>query len=313
MPPKRKTKTNRADDEEDLAVDEAPTSIDPYAVLSLTKDATQDQVKTAYHKAALKSHPDKAPPDEKEAANTKFQEIAFAYAILSDERRRRRYDTTGRTEESLDLEDDDFDWFTFYREQFENVVTTEAIEKFQQEYKGSEEEQQHVLAAYEECEGDMGKVYEHVMLSDMLVDEDRFRVIIDAAIKSGEVEVFKKYTDETEQSRKARLKRARKRKDREAKEAEKAARELEEVEDNDGERAGKKQKAQAQPKMNGAMGDLAALIQQRQHNRAENFFDSLEEKYAPKAKKGTKRPRDEPSEEAFIKNRDGGRNKKAKK
>jgi DnaJ family protein C protein 9 len=302
MPSKRKAS------DEDITVDEAPTSIDPYAVLSLTKDASQDQIKTAYRKAALKNHPDKAPPDEKDEANTKFQEIAFAYAILSCERRRRRYDTTGRTEESLDLEDDDFDWTTFYREQFANVVTTEAIEKFEKEYKGSEEEREHLLAAYDACEGNMGAIYGRVMLSDVLVDEDRFREIIDAAIESGEVEAYKKYTHETEKSRKGRIAQAKKNRDREAKEAEKAAQELEYEEAE-----GKSKRGKAKAKTNGGMGDLAALIQQRQQSRAENFFDSLEEKYAPKGKKDGKRAMDEPPEEAFAKNRNSGKSKKAKK
>jgi DnaJ-domain-containing protein 1 len=43
---------------EDL-VDEPPTSINPYRVLDLEKDATADQIKTAYRKAALKNHPGK--------------------------------------------------------------------------------------------------------------------------------------------------------------------------------------------------------------------------------------------------------------
>lgn len=312
MPPKRKFKAKATPDseEEDITVDEAPTSIDPYSVLSLSKDATQDQIKTAYRKAALKSHPDKASPEEKEAANTKFQEIAFAYAILSDERRRRRYDTTGRTEESLDLEDDDFDWSTFYREQFANVVTTEAIEKFEQEYKGSEEEKRHLLAAYEECQGDMGKIYERVMLSDVLVDEERFRDIINAAIEDGEVEAYKKFTDEGEKSRKARIARAKKEKEREAREAEKAAREAENDDEDEEDAVVGATKGKAKAKRsNGGIGDLAALIQQRQQSRAENFFDSLEEKYAPKGKKGMKRG-SEPPEEAFAKNR---ASKKAKK
>ena len=300
MPSKRKAS------DEDITIDEAPTSIDPYAVLSLPKVATADQIKAAYRKAALKSHPDKAPPAEKEAANTKFQEIAFAYAILSDERRRRRYDTTGRTEESLDLEDDDFDWITFYREQFANVVTEEKIDKFALEYKGSEEEREHVLAAYEECEGSMGGIYQRVMLSDVLVDEDRFREIIDAAIESGEVEAFRKYTHETEKSRKGRIASATKhREEAEAREAKKT------LDEDEADGQGKKSKSKA--KSNGGVGDLAALIQQRQQGRAENFFDSLEEKYAPKGKKGGKRAMDEPPEEAFAKNRGAGTSKKAKK
>lgn len=291
-------------EEEDISVDEAPTSIDPYAVLSLSEDATQDQIKTAYRKAALKYHPDKASPEDKETAHTKFQEVAFAYAILSDERRRKRYDTTGRTEDSLDLEDDDFDWTTFFREQFANVVTTEAIENFEKEYKGSEEEKEHVLAAYEKHEGNMSKLYQDVMLSDVLEDDERFRAVIDAAIAKGEVEGYKKYTQESEKSKKARVNAARKHRDREAKEAEKAAEELHED---------SKSKGKSKSKKDSGMGDLAALIRQRQQGRAENFFDSLEAKYAPKSKKGTKRQMDEPPEEAFTKNRDAGKSKRTKR
>ncbi|KAK5116868.1 hypothetical protein LTR85_009128 [Meristemomyces frigidus] len=294
--------------DEDIEVDEAPTTINPYAVLALDENATQDQIKTAYRKAALKHHPDKAAPDDKEAAHTRFQEVAFAYAILSDEKRRRRYDSTGNTSESLDLEDDDFDWTTFFREQFKNVVTEDTINDFAQTYKGSDEERGHILAAYEKHAGNMDKLYQDVMLSDVLEDDDRFRAIIDKAIEDEEVEAHKKYTHESEKSRKARITTARKRKEKEAKEAEKAAKELEE------DPKSKKSSSKAGKKGNdGDMSDLAALIQQRQKGRAEGFFDHLEAKYAApppaKGKKGSKRPApasadaDEPSEEAFAKNR----------
>lgn len=287
--------------EEDLEVDKAPTSIDPYAVLGLTKEASQDDIKSAYRKAALRHHPDKAAPADKDEAHTKFQEVAFAYAILSDERRRKRYDATGRTEESLE-EDDDFDWMDFYREQFASVVTTDTINNFAKEYKGSEEERGHVLASYEKHQGSMGKLYSEVMLSDVLEDDERFRGFIDAAIKTGEVEAFPKYTDETEKSKKARITKAEKRRDREAKEAEKAAEELEE--------SSKSKSKGSKKKANGDMGDLAALIQQRQKGRAENFFDSLEAKYAPATKKtGSKRAMEEPPEEAFAKNAKKGKTK----
>ncbi|KAI7257309.1 hypothetical protein D0864_05061 [Hortaea werneckii] len=292
---------------DNLDIDDAPTSIDPYAVLSLSKDATADQIKSAYRKAALKHHPDKASEDQKQEAHTKFQEVAFAYAVLSDERRRRRYDTTGNTSESLDLEDDDFDWSTFFREQFENVVTEETINAFSKSYKGREEERGHVLEMYTKHKGAMTKVYEEVMLSDMLEDEDRFRGIIDKAIADGEVEEYPKYANETEAQRKKRIDNVRENREREAKAAEKAAKEIEE----DPESKPNRSKAK---KGKGDVSDLAAMIQQRQKGRAEGFFDHLEGKYGgsggTKGKKaGSKRatPMEEPPEEAFEKNRKAGK------
>jgi DnaJ family protein C protein 9 len=41
----------------DELADEPPTSINPYRILDIEKDATPDQIKSAYRKAALKNHP----------------------------------------------------------------------------------------------------------------------------------------------------------------------------------------------------------------------------------------------------------------
>lgn len=272
---------------EDLA-QEPPASINPYGVLGVEEKATADAIKSAYRKKALKHHPDKLPPELKDEANKKFQEIAFAYAILSDEQRRRRYDLTGSTAETLDLEDDDFDWVDFYREQFSSMVDTDAIEKIKKEYQGSEEEQNDLLAAFDKYEGNMDQVYETVMLSNVLDDDARFRAIIDSAIAEGKVKKWKKYTEESDQKKEQRLKRAQS----EAKEAEQMAKELESK--------GKKKKKTATSDMN----DLAGLIQKRQSNRAADFLDQLEAKYAQSTKgleKGKKRPAgcDEPPKEAF--------------
>lgn len=296
------------DHEEDISIDEAPTTIDPYAVLSVPQDATPDQIKTAYRKAALKHHPDKAPESEKAAAHTKFQEIAFAHAILSDERRRKRYDITGRTEESLDLDDDTFDWVSYYREQYKDVVTSAAIDSFADKYKGSDEERRDVLSWFEKCEGKMTKLYKNVMLSDPAEDEERFREMIDAAIESGEVEAFEAYTQESEHSRKKRVEAARKRKEKEAREAEKHAEDL-------GLGENLEKKGNKKGKKDDGMGDLAALIGQRQKGRADGFLADLEAKYAPKgkAKSGAKRGTEEPPEEAFARTEAGRRSKRSKK
>jgi DnaJ family protein C protein 9 len=280
--------------DEEIEVGEAPTDINPYTILSVEETASQDEIKKAYRRAALKNHPDKVAPEDKEAAHTKFQEIAFAFAILSDERRRKRYDTTGRTEESLDPDDDDFDWASFFREQFANVVTREAVENFSGQYKGGDEERSDLLRFYTKHKGNMVKIYEEVMLSDMTEDEDRFRTIVDQAIKDGEVEAFPKYTEESENARRKRIQRAQKQKEEEAVEAAELEREIKDKADK------KKAKKAKAP---GSTADLAALIQQRQKGRQEDFFANLEAKYASKGKKGTgQAPMDEPPEEAFARN-----------
>ncbi|KAF1822078.1 DnaJ-domain-containing protein [Dissoconium aciculare CBS 342.82] len=281
--------------DEEIEAGEAPTDINPYFILSIEETATQDEIKKAYRRAALKHHPDKAAPEDKETAHTKFQEIAFAFAILSDERRRKRYDTTGRTEESLDLDDDDFDWTSFFREQFADVVSREAIENFSGKYKGGDEERRDLLRFYTKHKGNMVKIYQEVILSDMTEDEDRFRAIIDQAIKDDEVEAFTKYTEESENSRRKRIQRAQKQKEEEAVEAV-------ELEEEIKEKANKKKQTK-KTKEAGGMADLAALIQQRQKDRQGNFFANIEAKYAPKGKKNAKQdPMDEPSEEAFARN-----------
>lgn len=60
---------------------EATMGKDYYALLGLTKDATQDQIKQAYKKLALKWHPDRN-ADKKEAAEAKFKEVRL-YALNS--------------------------------------------------------------------------------------------------------------------------------------------------------------------------------------------------------------------------------------
>lgn len=148
-----------------------------------------------------------------------------------------------------------------------------------------------MLAAFETYEGDLDRVYESVMLCNVLDDDDRFRALIDKAIAEGTVEGYKKYTEEPERKRAQRLKRALK----EAKEAEKLATQLEK------EKEGKDTKAGARKSKKGSTADnnndLAALIQQRQASRAESFFGRLEAKYNPSGKKRV--AMDEPPEEAF--------------
>lgn len=64
---------------------------DPYEVLGVAKTASQDEIKKAYRALAKKLHPDVNPGDA--AVEQRFKEVAAAYDLLSDEERRRQYDT----------------------------------------------------------------------------------------------------------------------------------------------------------------------------------------------------------------------------
>jgi len=109
-----------------------PTEINPYAVLNVSNTATEADIRSAYRKLALQWHPDKHPTKQNDA-HAKFQEIAFAYAILGDEKRRRRYDATGSLEE---VEDGEFDWKEWFQEMWDNVVSGDTIREFTQKYQG---------------------------------------------------------------------------------------------------------------------------------------------------------------------------------
>lgn len=186
----------------------------------------------------------------------------------------------------------------FYREQFSNSVDTNALEQLKKEYQGSEEEERDVLAAFEKNKGDMDRVYVSVMLCNVLDDDDRFRTIINKAIADGEVENYEKYSEESDAKRQQRVKTAQK----EAQEAEQLAKEIEDkkAKNKKGGGAAKKKTAIKDNPMDDK--SLVAMIQQRQANRAGAFFDSLEEKYAPKGgqKKRGAAQVDEPPEEAFA-------------
>ena len=66
---------------------------DYYEVLGVSKSASDDEIKKAYRKLAIKYHPDKNPGDKQ--AEEKFKEATEAYEVLNDKQKRARYDQFG--------------------------------------------------------------------------------------------------------------------------------------------------------------------------------------------------------------------------
>lgn len=246
--------------------------------------------------------PDKFPEEQRAEAHVKFQRVAFANAILSDPARRKRYDTTGSTAESV-IDADGFNWSDYYREQYANAINADSIRKFADQYKGSDEEKDDVLVAYEKSKGKMDAIYESVMLSNVLEDDERFRKIIDEAIESGDVKAYKAYANESQKSKNARVASAK----GESNEAEEYAKELG-VHDklfgaNKNGGAKGKGKGKASKSKENAEDSLAALIRGRQKERGDAFLDALAEKYgantSTKKSKKKQQVEEEPDEEAF--------------
>jgi curved DNA-binding protein CbpA len=64
---------------------------DPYEILGVAREATQDDIRKAYRRLAKKNHPDLHPGDK--GAEARFKAIASAYDIVGDETKRARFDS----------------------------------------------------------------------------------------------------------------------------------------------------------------------------------------------------------------------------
>ncbi len=95
------------------------TPRDYYEILGVRKGATPEELKKAYRELALKSHPDRVPPEQKKEAEDKFKEISEAYGVLSDPQKRALYDQYGHQGVDQKFRQEDIFRGTDFRSVFE--------------------------------------------------------------------------------------------------------------------------------------------------------------------------------------------------
>ncbi|ODM94527.1 DnaJ subfamily C member 9 [Orchesella cincta] len=250
---------------------------DLYEVLGIAKEKVADEkaLRSAYMKAALKNHPDKAPAEERETFTKKFQIIQKIYELFKDEELRKIYEQTGTWPDDEKIE---LDVASFGR------LDINAVLEFKKLYQGSEEERQDIKKYYEEGEGDIFYICDNVFFLNVLDDEEKVNSIVDSLIDSGELKRLTKGVKGAK-ARDQKLKKAKK----EAAEAEKI---LEEK------------------NIGGGMDDLQKMILAKQKSRG-SFLDNLEKKYSA-MEAGTKKKSGKPGKTKADSSDDGPSTKKLK-
>lgn len=228
-----------------------------YEVIGTDKNASEQDIKKAYRKASLKTHPDRVAESEKERATKRFQVLAQVHFILSDPERRKLYDDHGiiANEESLESE---ADWANYWRLLFPKI-TQKDIQNFLKSYEGSEEEEKDLIGYYNRFEGDLDKISE----SFISYDETKTTAQLVKLIEEGKIQEYRNFMNESEKKKNRRKMRAKR-------EAEKAEKLKDKNEDN--------------------LEDLTALIQRRSQGSFNSMIASLEAKYGA-GSRGTKRKR----------------------
>lgn len=266
MGKRKKSRVSRDEDEEDEVVQEeegnhsSSNEKSLYEILGVEKAASQQEIKKAYYKLALRLHPDKNPGDEE--AKEKFQQLQKVISILSDEEKRAVYDQTGCVDDT-DLAGDVVENLkSFFRTMYKKVTDAD-IEEFEANYRGSDSEKKDLIDLYRKFKGNMNKLFCSMLCSDPKLDSHRFKDMLDEAIAARELKESKAYK--------------------------KWAKKVSEMKPPTSSLR-RKGKSNKQPE-----SDLFAIISQRRNERKDRFdsmFSSLVSKYGSNAES-------EPTEEEF--------------
>ncbi|KAA8517031.1 hypothetical protein F0562_017151 [Nyssa sinensis] len=161
-----------------------------YEVLGVERTSSQQEIKKAYYKLALRLHPDKNPGDEE--AKEKFQQLQKVMSILGDEEKRALYDQTGCVDDADLAGDVVQNLKEFFRTMYKKVTEAD-IEEFEANYRGSDSEKNDLIDLYKKYKGDMNRLFCSMLCSDPKLDSHRFKDILDEAIAAGELKQTKSY------------------------------------------------------------------------------------------------------------------------
>ncbi|XP_042513715.1 chaperone protein dnaJ 6-like isoform X1 [Macadamia integrifolia] len=194
MAKKKKSRVSEEDKEEHQTQEDANQCSTKqkslYEILGVESTASQQEIKKAYYKLALRLHPDKNPDDEE--AKEKFQQLQKVMSILGDEEKRSLYDQTGCVDDA-DLVGDVAQNLQEYFRTMYNEVTEADIEEFEANYRGSDSEVKDLKDLYQKYKGKMNRLFCSMLCSDPMLDSHRFKDILDAAIAAEELKETKAY------------------------------------------------------------------------------------------------------------------------
>ncbi|CAJ1910470.1 unnamed protein product [Sphenostylis stenocarpa] len=181
-------KKARVSDDEEMELQHEEISL--YQVLGVERTASQQEIKKAYYKLALRLHPDKNPGDE--GAKEKFQQLQKVISILGDEEKRALYDQTGCVDDDDLAGDVVQNLQAFFRTMYKKVTEAD-IEEFEVNYRGSVSEKNDLIDLYKKCKGNMNRLFCSMLCSDPKLDSHRFQDILDEGIAAGELKATKAY------------------------------------------------------------------------------------------------------------------------